>query len=109
MVLQSPYVLGTKIQKIPLEASKLMRFYESSGREVTVSNTKYNPVIKLFSNQWKGLTDHKSDAQLSVPKITAELSVMYWTEVFDNFLGDSAGIKLCLGPTAWPSPLGHTY
>eukprot|EP00957_Ditylum_brightwellii_P178092 13565240-Ditylum_brightwellii.AAC.1 len=47
------------MQKRLLEASELMRFYETVGRKVMVANTVYKTIIKSFLDQWKGLTDCK--------------------------------------------------
>eukprot|EP00957_Ditylum_brightwellii_P196224 14951258-Ditylum_brightwellii.AAC.1 len=63
-----------------------MRFYDMVRREVTVLNTVYKTIIKSFLDQWKGLTNCKKHTQPAVPKITTELPVMHWTDVFDNFL-----------------------
>eukprot|EP00957_Ditylum_brightwellii_P028418 2145755-Ditylum_brightwellii.AAC.1 len=90
---QTPYLFGAKTQKRLLEASKLMRYYETVGCCVTVSNTVYKTVIKSFTNQWTRLKDWTQQTQPVVPKITVELPVMQWTDVFDNFFHRKIGVR----------------
>eukprot|EP00957_Ditylum_brightwellii_P127828 9748745-Ditylum_brightwellii.AAC.1 len=59
MVPQTLYLLGAKMQKRLLEASKLMRYYKMVGCRVTVLNNVYKTVIKSFTNQWARLKDWK--------------------------------------------------
>eukprot|EP00957_Ditylum_brightwellii_P011686 882817-Ditylum_brightwellii.AAC.1 len=56
------------------------------GRCLTVSNTVYKTVILSFTDQWAGLKDPKRQTQPMVPKITAELPIMRWVDIFDDFL-----------------------
>eukprot|EP00957_Ditylum_brightwellii_P013226 998264-Ditylum_brightwellii.AAC.1 len=49
-------------------------------------------VIRSFTNQWAGLKDRKCQTDPVVPKITAELPIMRWVDVFDNFLSRKIGI-----------------
>eukprot|EP00957_Ditylum_brightwellii_P201777 15327196-Ditylum_brightwellii.AAC.1 len=63
-----------------------MKYYEMVGCHVTVLNTVYKTVIKSFTNQWARLKDWRQQTQPVVPKITGELPVMQWADVFDNFL-----------------------
>eukprot|EP00957_Ditylum_brightwellii_P104794 7987712-Ditylum_brightwellii.AAC.1 len=79
------------MQKRLLEASELMRYYKPVGRHVTVSNTVYKTVIKPFTDQWAGLKDWKCWTQPVVPKITGELPVMQWVDIFDDFLNQKIG------------------
>eukprot|EP00957_Ditylum_brightwellii_P073680 5598712-Ditylum_brightwellii.AAC.1 len=70
-----------------------MRYYEAVGCRVMVSNTVYKTIIKSFTDQWAGLKDQKQQRQPKVPKITGELSVMHWTDVFNDFLHRSIGVR----------------
>eukprot|EP00957_Ditylum_brightwellii_P106869 8152761-Ditylum_brightwellii.AAC.1 len=54
---QTLCIFRAKMQKRLLKASELMRFYETVGCKVTVSNTVYKTMIKSFLDQWKGLTN----------------------------------------------------
>eukprot|EP00957_Ditylum_brightwellii_P024030 1811893-Ditylum_brightwellii.AAC.1 len=81
------------MQKKNTKASELKRFYKTVGIEVMVSNTVYKIVIKSFLDQWKGLTNCKKHTQPVVPKITAELFVIHWTDVFDDFLVRKIGVR----------------
>eukprot|EP00957_Ditylum_brightwellii_P039381 2978701-Ditylum_brightwellii.AAC.1 len=83
---QTLYLFGAKTQKILLEASKPMRYYETVGCCVTVLNTVYKTIIKSFTNQWAGLKDWKQQMQPVVPKITGTLPVMQWVDVFDDLV-----------------------
>eukprot|EP00957_Ditylum_brightwellii_P059829 4541763-Ditylum_brightwellii.AAC.1 len=56
------------------------------GRCLTVANTAYATVIRSFTNNWAGLKDCKRLTQPVVPKITAELPIMRWVDVFDDIL-----------------------
>eukprot|EP00957_Ditylum_brightwellii_P029198 2207178-Ditylum_brightwellii.AAC.1 len=76
-ILQTPFVFGTKTQKILLKVLELMRYYKMVGQILILSGVKYNPVIKSFTNQWKGLTDQKKDTQAAVSKITTEFPLMH--------------------------------
>eukprot|EP00957_Ditylum_brightwellii_P136224 10389150-Ditylum_brightwellii.AAC.2 len=70
-----------------------MRYYKTVGCRVTVLNTVYETVIKSFTNQWAGLKDRNCQMQLVVPKITGELPIMQWVNVFDDFLNQKIGVK----------------
>eukprot|EP00957_Ditylum_brightwellii_P011138 843944-Ditylum_brightwellii.AAC.1 len=93
MVSQTLYLFEAKMQKRLLEASSLMRYYEMVGCRVTVLNTVYRTIIKYFTNQWARLKDRKQQTQPMVPKITGELPIMQWTDVFDDFLYRKIGVK----------------
>eukprot|EP00957_Ditylum_brightwellii_P104868 7992344-Ditylum_brightwellii.AAC.1 len=69
-----------------------MRYYETVGCHVTVLKTVYETIIKSFTNQWADLKDWKCQVQPVVPKITGELPVMQWVEVFDDFLNWKIGV-----------------
>ena len=62
------------------------------GCRVTVPNTVYNIDIKSFTNRWAGLKDWKCQMQPVVPKITGELPIMQWVDVFDDFLIRKIGV-----------------
>eukprot|EP00957_Ditylum_brightwellii_P134450 10250222-Ditylum_brightwellii.AAC.1 len=50
IVPQTLYLFRAKMQKRLLDTSKLMRYYETVGCHVTVSNTVYKTFIKSFTN-----------------------------------------------------------
>eukprot|EP00957_Ditylum_brightwellii_P184444 14048557-Ditylum_brightwellii.AAC.1 len=54
---QTLFLFWTKMQKRLLEASKLMRYYNTLGCRVMVLNTVYKTMFKFFTNQWNGLKD----------------------------------------------------
>eukprot|EP00957_Ditylum_brightwellii_P054989 4168014-Ditylum_brightwellii.AAC.1 len=90
-IAQTPYPFRVRIQKRLLEASELMRFYTTIGRCLTVLNTVYATVIRYFTQQWAGLKDCKRKTDPVVLKITAELPIMIWVDVFDDFLSRKIG------------------
>jgi hypothetical protein len=53
----------------------------------------YATVIWSFTKQWAGLMDRKRQTDPVVPKITAELPIMRWVDVFDNFLSRKIGVR----------------
>eukprot|EP00957_Ditylum_brightwellii_P190368 14491488-Ditylum_brightwellii.AAC.1 len=81
------------MQKRLLEASELMRYYKTAGCHVTASKTVYKTVIKSFTNQWTRLKDRKQQMQPVVLKITGELPIMQWVDVFDDFLNWKIGVR----------------
>ena len=92
-VTQTPYLFGVRTQKRLLEASELMRYYTTIGRKLTVLNTVYATVIRSFTQQWAGLKDRKRQTDPVVPKMTAELPIMRWADVFDDFLSRKIGVR----------------
>eukprot|EP00957_Ditylum_brightwellii_P146746 11171123-Ditylum_brightwellii.AAC.1 len=88
---QTPYPFGVRTQKRLQEASELTRYYITVGHRLTVSNTVYSMVIRSFTDQWASLKDRKHQTEPVVPKITAELTIMRWVDVFDNFLSRKIG------------------
>eukprot|EP00957_Ditylum_brightwellii_P041236 3122379-Ditylum_brightwellii.AAC.1 len=56
-----------------------MKYYETVGCHMMVSNTVYKTAIKSFTDQWARLKDWKQQTQHVVPKITGELPVMATT------------------------------
>eukprot|EP00957_Ditylum_brightwellii_P066709 5062214-Ditylum_brightwellii.AAC.1 len=74
------------MQKRLLEASELTRYYITIGCRLTVLNTVYSTVIWSFTDQWAGLKDRNRQTDPVVLRITAQLPIMRWVDVFDNFL-----------------------
>eukprot|EP00957_Ditylum_brightwellii_P118227 9017221-Ditylum_brightwellii.AAC.1 len=70
-----------------------MRYYKTVGHRVTVLNTVYETFIKSFTDQWASLKDQKHQMQPMAPKITGELPVMRWVDVFDDFLNRKIGVR----------------
>eukprot|EP00957_Ditylum_brightwellii_P021827 1646769-Ditylum_brightwellii.AAC.1 len=50
-------------------------------------------VIRSFTDQWAGLKNRKCQSDPVVPKITAELPIMRWVDVFDNVLSRKIGVR----------------
>eukprot|EP00957_Ditylum_brightwellii_P072881 5538917-Ditylum_brightwellii.AAC.1 len=89
---QTPYLFGVKTRKRLQEVLELTRYYSTVGCRLTVANNVYETVIWSFTNQWAGLKDRKHQTQPVVPKITAELSIMQWVDVFNDFLRRKIGV-----------------
>jgi hypothetical protein len=54
------FVFGAKSQKRLITASALLRcYYDTVGRNTTVANLQWTPVMKNFEIQWKALEDKK--------------------------------------------------
>ena len=87
-----PFVFGAKSQTRLVVAAKLLRYYITVGRAVTLSNITFNPTMKNFADQWKALED-KSKAEPEVPKITKALPVIKWTEAMRNFMMRKYGVR----------------
>ena len=71
-----PFVFGAKSQQRLIFAAKLIRCYDTVGRNTTAGNLQWTPVMKNFSEQWKALEDKKSGDEPEVPKITKALPVV---------------------------------
>jgi len=89
-----PFILGAKSQMRLIAACDLMRYYETVGRSLSVTNIKWNPVIRNFQDQWKALKSRRKDEEVKVPKIGKALPVMKWSEAFTDFLHRVVGIRM---------------
>jgi hypothetical protein len=89
-----PFVLGAKSQQRLIFASKLVRYYNTVGRNATAGNLQWTPVMKNFSEQWKALEDKKSGDEPEVPKITKALPIIKWTEAFRDYLHRVIGVRI---------------
>mmetsp|Transcript_29012 Transcript_29012/g.43836 ORF Transcript_29012/g.43836 Transcript_29012/m.43836 type:complete len:146 (-) Transcript_29012:54-491(-) len=70
------FCFGAK-SKLRLEAaSKLVRFYNDIGRDLTSQNICWNPIIKDFIQQWKALETRGKDESVEVPKISKILPIL---------------------------------
>eukprot|EP00957_Ditylum_brightwellii_P143885 10964608-Ditylum_brightwellii.AAC.1 len=94
MIPQTLYPFGVRKQKRLLEALELTRYYITIGCRLTVLNTVYSTVIRSFTDQWAGLKDCKCQKDLVILKITDELPIMRWVDVFDDFLSRKIGVRI---------------
>jgi hypothetical protein len=89
-----PFVFGAKSQQRLIHAANLIRYYETVGRNTTVGNLQWTPVMKNFSEQWKALEDkNKGGDEPEVPKITKALPIIKWTEAFRDYLHRLIGVR----------------
>ena len=79
------FVFGAKSQLRLKAAFDIARYYETTGRALSVGNMRWNPVIKTFTEHWKSLTARKDATDPEVPKISKNLHIMKWTEAFSDF------------------------
>jgi hypothetical protein len=63
------------------------------GRNTTVANLQWTPVMKNFEIQWKALEDKKEGDEPKVPKITKALPIIKWTEAFRDYLHRMIGLR----------------
>ena len=87
------FVFGAKSQRRLLVATDLVKYYETTGRDLTAANIQWNTVMHNFAIQWKALKDKKEDDIPDIPKITKALPVMKWTEAFKDFLSRVIGVR----------------
>jgi hypothetical protein len=73
-----PFVFGAKSLNCLKAAADLVRYYETVGRDLTAGNMRWDPIIKLFNNHWKSLTERKKEDRPETPKITRGLPVVKW-------------------------------
>ena len=88
-----PFVLGAKSQKRLIVATDLVKFYTTVGRPLTVVNMAWNTCMKNFEAQWKALIDKSKNDPPEVPKITKTLTIIRWTEAFNDHLHRVVGIR----------------
>eukprot|EP00957_Ditylum_brightwellii_P041703 3158287-Ditylum_brightwellii.AAC.1 len=76
---RNPFVFGANMQKRLLEASELARYYKLVDQVIMVSGVEYNPVIRSFMSQWRGLTDRrKNPSQFSLRSLQNCPSCIGW-------------------------------
>ena len=79
------FVFSAKSQLRLKAACDISRYYETTGRDLSSGNMRWNPVIKTFTEHWKSLTARKDATNPEVPKISKNLHIMKWTEAFSGF------------------------
>jgi hypothetical protein len=94
-----PFAFGAKSQQRLIQATNLLRFYDTVGRAVTAANLQWTPVMKNFSAQWKALEDKKGGDEPDVPMISKALPIIKWTEAFRDYLHRVIGV--CTIPLAY--------
>jgi hypothetical protein len=80
-----PFKFGAKSQQRSTTATKLVRYYDTIGRNTTAGNLQWTPVMKNFSEQWQSLQDKKGGDEPEVPKITKALPIIKWTEAYTDY------------------------
>ena len=75
--IQAPTImLGAKSLERVKTASEAARYYEATGRPLTLGNMNFTTTLQTFKLQWRYLCDHSDGPLPSVPKITRNVKVM---------------------------------
>ena len=67
------FVFGEKSQLCLKAAFYISRYYETTGRALSASNMRWNPLIKTVTKHWKSLTARKDATDPEVPNISKTL------------------------------------
>jgi hypothetical protein len=86
-------VIGAKSLMRLEAAADMIRYYETVGRALTPQNIRWEPTIKTFAEHWKALQDRKEGETLEVPRVTRQLPVIQWTEVFADYCNRKIGAR----------------
>ena len=88
------FAFGARSAKRLLTATKLVRFYDMIGRNITAGNIVWNPIMRNFQEQWKALEEKRDDGNPDTPIILKSLPIIKWTESFQDHLHRCIGIRL---------------
>ena len=72
-------------------ACDLVRYYVTTGRDLTPANMQWNQVMKNFEVEWKDLKTHQKETARDPPVISKALPIIKWVESFKDFLGTIIG------------------
>lgn len=93
IVRTQPFVLGAKSLLRLKAATKLVKYYETVGRDINSLNMKWDPVMKTFIEHWQALVDRKEESTPDIPMITKNLAITKWSEAFMDFLHRVVGSR----------------
>ena len=93
MIPAPAFIFGTKSQARLSVACDLVRYCETTGRDLTAANMRWTQVGKNINIQWKALNARKDEDDLEVPEITRSLPIIKWTEAFQDFLHQVIGVR----------------
>ena len=88
------FVFVAKSQKRLGIVCELVWYYNTMGRNLTAANMRWNNVIKNFEIQWKALKTKRDEETPDVPKISKSLSIIKWTEAFQDHLHRVIGVRM---------------
>ena len=88
-----PFGFGAKSQHRLTVACELVWYYNIIGRDLSVGIMRWSNVMKNFEIQWKALKECKQADDPKVPKIIKSLPIMKWTEVFQDYLHQTIGVR----------------
>ena len=95
-IFQPPFPFGAKVQKRLKQTCKLVCFYNTVGKDYMLTALWYT-VVNNFYYQWMALEGRKEAEAQTVPKVVKELSILYWSDAFNDHL------SRCIGE--WMVPL----
>ena len=88
------FTYGAKSQKRLTVTCDLTRYYQTVRRDLTAANIQWNQVMSNFEIWWKALKDRKDEDDPDVHKISKALSIIKWTEAFQDFLNRVIGARM---------------
>eukprot|EP00957_Ditylum_brightwellii_P155479 11834878-Ditylum_brightwellii.AAC.1 len=88
------YMFGAKFQECLLVACDMIWFYDKVGHVVTTRNLVWTMVMKNFEAQYKALKDKQNKEASTVPSISKYLTVMKWSESFQDYLHWVIGCRI---------------
>ena len=88
------FAFGARSSKRLLTATKLVRFYDTIGRNITAANIAWNPIMRNFQEQWKALEERREEGDPETPIVSKSLPIIKWTESFQDHLHRCIGIRL---------------
>ena len=86
-----PIQISARAEQRLIQASELVRFYETVGRIITLSNLNYL-TIKNFTQQWTALMEKKEEKP-KTPALIKDTGILRWTEAFETFLRSYIGVR----------------
>ena len=89
------FAFGARSQKRLLAATKLIKFYDAIGRNLTAANLQWTPTMRNFEEQWKALENKKEEGDPETPVISKSLPIIKWTEAFKDHLDRCIGVRYC--------------
>eukprot|EP00957_Ditylum_brightwellii_P058023 4399823-Ditylum_brightwellii.AAC.1 len=87
-------ILGAKFVKRMTAACKLVQYYTTVNRTITLGNIQWDTVVRNFEIQWKALKDKKEESEPDTPKIAKRLNIMKRSESFHDFLNRCIGVRM---------------
>ena len=88
-----PFIFGAKIQKRLQVACEIVRFFDTIGQPLMLTNVEWNTQMKKFGEQWKALKTRKEDDKAETPNISKDLLTIKWVATFRDHLCRCIGVR----------------